>query len=306
MKFSIFQESRVGRRKYNQDRVGHAYTRDSLLMVVADGMGGHLHGEVASQITVELFVQHFQQKATPTLKSPWQFLKDSALRAHDAILTYAAKHHMMESPRTTVVAAIIQDGLIYWAHVGDSRLYMFRQSQCVALTRDHSKVRQMLDRGEITEAEAEVHPERNRLYNCIGSMMIPDIELGGKVPIQVGDVVLLSTDGMWGPLPTPELIQGMTRYPLQFGVPQLLDKAEMLAGQGCDNLSAVALTWLEDDQTTALDAVTTHTLPLDAVNSQIDAVDLRRLRPEERDITNEEIESAINEIHEALKKYSNK
>lgn len=306
MKFSIFQESRVGRRKYNQDRVGHAYTRDSLLMVVADGMGGHLHGEVASQITVELFVQHFQQKATPTLKSPWQFLKDSALRAHDAILNYAAKHHMMESPRTTFVAAIIQDGLIYWAHVGDSRLNLFRQNQCIAQTRDHSKVQQMVERGEISEAEAEVHPERNRLYNCLGSLMIPEVELGGKAPIQVGDIVLLSTDGMWGPIPPAELVQGMTRYPLQYAVPQMLDRAEVLAGQGCDNLSAVALNWLEDDQTTALDAVTTHTLPLDAVNSQIDAVDLRRLRPEERDITNEEIEMAINEIHEALKKYSNK
>lgn len=304
MKFSIFQESRVGRRKYNQDRVGHAYTRDSLLMVIADGMGGHLHGEVASQITVELFVQHFEQKALPTLKSPWQFLKDSALRAHDAILSYAAKHHMMESPRTTFVAAVIQDGMIYWAHVGDSRLYLYRQQQCIAVTKDHSKVQQMIDRGEITEAEAEVHPERNRLYNCLGSMLIPEISLGGKTPIQVNDVVLLNTDGMWGALPPHELLQGMTKYPLQYGVPQLMDRAEMLAGAGCDNLSAVALTWLEDDQTTALDSVTTHTLPLNQVNSQINEVDLRRIPKEDRDITEDEIENAINEIQEALKKYS--
>lgn len=304
MKFSIFQESRVGRRKYNQDRVGHAYTRDSLLMVIADGMGGHLHGEVASQITVELFVQHFEQKALPTLKSPWQFLKDSALRAHDAILSYAAKHHMMESPRTTFVAAVIQDGMIYWAHVGDSRLYLYRQQQCIAVTKDHSKVQQMIDRGEITEAEAEVHPERNRLYNCLGSMLIPEISLGGKTPIQVNDVVLLNTDGMWGALPPFELLQGMTKYPLQYGVPQLMDRAEMLAGAGCDNLSAVALTWLEDDQTTALDSVTTHTLPLNQVNSQINEVDLRRIPKEDRDITEDEIENAINEIQEALKKYS--
>lgn len=304
MKFTIFQESRVGRRKYNQDRVGHAYTRDSLLMVVADGMGGHLHGEVASQITVELFVQHFQQKATPTIRSPWQFLKDSALRAHDAILTYAANNHMIESPRTTVVAVIIQDGLIYWAHVGDSRMYLFRQHQCVAVTRDHSKVQQMVDRGEITEEEAEVHPERNRLYNCLGSMMIPEIELGGKTPIQIGDVVVLCSDGLWGPLPPGDFTQGVTRYPVQFGMPQLMDKAEMLAGQGCDNLSCVALTWLEDDQTVTLDSVTTHTLPLDAVNSQIDAADLGRLRKEDHDFSDEEIENAINEIHEALKKYT--
>lgn len=304
MKFSIFQESRVGRRKYNQDRVGHAYTRDSLLMVVADGMGGHLHGEVASQITVELFVQHFEQKAVPTLKSPWQFLKDSALRAHDAILGYAAKHHMMESPRTTFVAAVVQDGMIYWAHVGDSRLYLFRQHQCVAQTKDHSKVQQMIDRGEITEAEAEVHPERNRLYNCLGSMLIPEITLGGKTPIQVNDVVLLNTDGMWGALPPEELLHGMTKFPPQFGVPQLMDRAEMLAGAGCDNLSAVALTWLEDDNTTTLDAITTHTLPLNAVNSQINEVDLRKIPKEDRDITEDEIENAINEIQEALKKYS--
>ena len=304
MKFAIYQESRIGRRKYNQDRVGHAYTRDSLLMIIADGMGGHLHGEVAAQITVELFVQHFQQKANPTLKSPWQFLKDSALRAHDGILSYAAKHHMMEAPRTTFVAVIIQDGLAYWAHVGDSRFYLFRQNTCLAQTRDHSKVRQMVERGEITEAMAEVHPERNRLYNCLGSMMIPDVELGGKVPVMTGDTLLLCSDGLWGVVPAVELVRDMTSYPIQYGLPQLMDKAEMAAGASCDNVSAIALTWLEDDQTSTQEAVSTHTLPLDSVTTKFDELDIARLRSEDTDISDDEIERAISEIHETLKKYN--
>ena len=304
MKFAIFQESRIGRRKYNQDRVAHAYTRESLLVVVADGMGGHLHGEVASHITVELFMQHFQQKAKPTIKSPWQFLKDSALRAHDAILTYAANHHMMESPRTTCVAAIIQDGIAYWAHVGDSRFYLFRKGACIARTRDHSKVQQLIDRGEITQEEAEIHPERNRLYNCLGSMMLPEVELGGKIPLNTNDTLLLCTDGLWGVIPAADLTVGMSRYPVQYGLPQLMDKAEIAAGPHCDNVSAIGVTWLEDDAGQSETAVSTGTLPLDAITTTHHRLDVQRILKEDKDISEDDIERAIQEIQDALQKYS--
>ena len=127
MRFTIFQESRKGSRKVNQDRIAYTYSRDTLLLVVADGMGGHAGGEIAAQIAVRLFIERFQQEAKPILKNPLKFLQDSMLRAHAALGSYANQFSMLETPRTTCVACIVQAGHAYWAHVGDSRLYLFRQ-----------------------------------------------------------------------------------------------------------------------------------------------------------------------------------
>ena len=85
MRFTIFQESRKGSRKLNQDRIAYTYGRDTLLMVIADGMGGHAGGEIAAQICARLFIERFQQEANPVLKNPLKFLQDTMLRAHAAL-----------------------------------------------------------------------------------------------------------------------------------------------------------------------------------------------------------------------------
>jgi protein phosphatase len=144
MRFSVYQESKKGGRRVNQDRMGYLYTRDSLLMLVADGMGGHARGEVASQITLQTLASIYQRDAKPLIADPVRFLEEAVLAAHRELHRYRAEHSLPEAPRTTLVACIVQQGVAIWAHVGDSRLYMIRGGRILERTIDHSRVHHLI------------------------------------------------------------------------------------------------------------------------------------------------------------------
>jgi serine/threonine protein phosphatase PrpC len=298
MKFSIYQESRKGGRKYNQDRMGYVFSRDALLMIVADGMGGHLHGEIAAQLTVEFVGQKFQREAKPKITDPVRFLNDSVVGAHSAILRYAEAHALLETPRTTVVIALVQDGWTWWAHVGDSRIYLVRAGQVVAQTRDHSKVQQLVLQGLVREEAVAAHPDRNKIYNCLGAHVPPQVEVTPKMRLQERDGLLLCTDGLWGPLPARMIADVFLGDPLNRAVPQLMVQAERRAGAESDNLTAVALVWNELG-TAAIDAISTINMPADEFSSQIEGF---QKAAQEDTLTDDEIEKAIAEIKNALAK----
>ena len=173
MQFSVYQESQIGGRKVNQDRMGYSFTRDALLLVLADGMGGHLSGEVASSITLRTMSTLFQKHATPYVRKPERFLEEALLAAHEEIHVYSAANKLPDTPRTTVVACLIQHNCAVWAHVGDSRLYWVRRKQVLACTRDHSHFEYLLERGRADPSERNTHPDRNKLYNCLGASSAP-------------------------------------------------------------------------------------------------------------------------------------
>jgi hypothetical protein len=135
MRFTIFQDSKVGDRQGNEDRVGYSYSRDVLLMTIADGMGGHDMGEVAAEIAVSEITSRFQTEARNRLQRPFDFLVTAIQAAHRAIVSYADQKNMLECPRTTCVACVVQGGRAFWAHSGDSRLYVIRKGEVVAKTR---------------------------------------------------------------------------------------------------------------------------------------------------------------------------
>lgn len=162
MKFTIYQESRPGKRANNEDRLAHCYSRDALLLVIADGMGGHYYGEVAAQIAVQVLVETFQRDAKPEIRDPFMFLHKAMTTAHRAIVDFTDAHKLKDSPRTTCVACIIQDNIAYWAHAGDSRLYLLRGGKVVTHTRDHSRVQLLIDQGLINESQAAVHRTATR------------------------------------------------------------------------------------------------------------------------------------------------
>jgi serine/threonine protein phosphatase PrpC len=299
MRFSIFQESRKGGRKANQDRTSYAYTRDALLMVVADGMGGHLHGEVASQIAVQLLTEAFQREAKPMLPDPSAFLQKSILDAHFALGDYAKARNLIESPRTTCVACIVQDSMAYWAHAGDSRLYHVRDGRIQAQTRDHSRVQMLVDQGRVREEAVAAHPDRNKIFNCVGASARPQVELSKPAPLREDDTLLLCSDGLWGPLTGKLITATLMKVDLMKAVPALLDLAELRAGADCDNLSIVAMNW-EGTHKAPGGEVSTQTLALDGISTQLGDFS----KADSTDLSDEEIERAIQEIRDAIRKHT--
>ena len=253
MKFAIYQASRIGGRQYNQDRVAYAHSNESLLLVLADGMGGHLHGEIAAQLAVQTFVEAFEKAAQPRVPNPEEFLRETMRSAHLAIIHYALAQQLGGNPGTTCVAALIQDGKACWAHAGDSRLYLLRGREVMNRTHDHSMVQQWADWGIITADEMKIHPDRNKITNCLGG--VEDmffVESSAIVPLQQNDTLLLCSDGMWGPLPDTEMAAALSVAPLPLPLPavleQLMSEALCRAGKGADNLTVIAARWGDNEE----------------------------------------------------------
>ncbi len=297
MRFTIYQDSHIGGRKVNQDRLAYSYSKDVLLLVIADGMGGHARGEIAAEITVNTITHRFQQEARSTLRKPLEFLNAAFNAAHRAILAFADEHDMLECPRTTCVACVIQDGKAWWAHSGDSRLYILRKGKLAVTTLDHSRVQQLIDAGMITREAAETHPDRNKIYNCLGGVLLPEVTLSDEWVLEVGDNIVLSTDGFWTQIPAPQLAAKLQSENILALMPTLLVEAEKRAGSEADNLSVVALTWEKQEESDVATQTVTSTVPMDGFHTQTNMGDA----PHES-VSDEEIERAIAEIQHAIKK----
>ena len=274
-------------------------------MVVADGMGGHYYGEIAAQIAVQTLIESFQREAKPEIIDPFLFLQKAMSNAHSAILDFTDAHKLNDSPRTTCVACIIQDNIAYWAHAGDSRLYLMRNGKVMTHTRDHSRVQLLMDQGIINEAQAALHPERNKVYSCLGGRQTPEIEFSRKTPLEAGDVLALCTDGVWGVLSGEMMAVALKNANLMQAVPTLLGQAEIRGGPNADNLSIIAVRW-EDSYieagASASSIVSTQTMSRDTVTTKLD--EFGRNPKYKSELTEDEIERAIEEIRSTIQKFS--
>jgi serine/threonine protein phosphatase PrpC len=271
-------------------------------MVVADGMGGHHYGEIASQIAVQTLADSFQREARPTLADPFRFLQKGMTNAHHAILDYAERHRLNDTPRTTCVACIVQDNIAYWAHAGDSRLFLMRGGKVIAQTKDHSRIRILLEEGLISEALAATHPDRNKIYSCLGSPTPPEIEFSRKTPLQHGDILLLCTDGLWGEVPGDAMAAALTGANIVNTMPMLLTQAETKGGPHVDNLSVVAVRWEDNYVDDASSSVSTQTMRFDEVATRIEEFGRDPAHP--TDLSEDEIEKAIEEIRATIDKFN--
>ena len=298
MKFSVFQVSRKGGRQLNEDRMGYSYTRSSGILLLADGMGGHPEGEVAAQLTLQAISAMYQKQANPAITDVAAFLTSAVMAAHRQIIKYAIEKGMLDTPRTTVVAVVVQDGTAHWVHCGDSRLYLVRGGKLVTRTRDHSYMEQP-PIGQSASKAAE-RMNRNILFTCLGSPTKPVFDISGPIPLQQGDKILLCSDGLWGSLDDDDIVRQLSVKPVGQAVPDLVESALQKAGASSDNVTVIALEWETPDEfETTKGGVST-----DQIHDGVFASTVQSggLVGGDDDLDDAAIERSIAEINEAIKR----
>jgi PPM family protein phosphatase len=303
VQFSVYQISRKGGREKNEDRMGYCYTRDSGLFALADGMGGHPEGEVASQLALQTMAALFQRDAKSQLKDPLRFLHDAIIAGHHQLLRYATEKALIDTPRTTIVACVLQGNAAYWAHCGDSRLYLVRDGKLIARTRDHSYT-------ELQETLSHVVPmgekfNRNVLFTCLGSPGKPVVDTAGPMLLQAGDRVLLCSDGLWGSVSDADMADQLGRRALADAVPELVEQALRHAGAKSDNVTIIAAEWEAAEDIDSKSGISTQSLGEEVFASTIQAgVVVGDVPTDELDEA--EIERSIKEINEAIRRSNEK
>lgn len=228
----------IGDRHDQQDRVAilpHPTRKDCLLAVLADGMGGHSGGAIASQQVVLKAKQNFSAYMPGGTEPVGDFLRGVIDEAHTVIKL--TRFTSESDPHSTAVVMLMRPGHVDWAHCGDSRLYHFRRGKMIAHTPDHSLVGELIRTNRITEEMALHHPQRNLLLSCLGAEKEPQIVVDGLHALEPGDAFLLCSDGLWGLVSDTELGQALHEQDARTAARMLIDLARSRGEGAGDNIS---------------------------------------------------------------------
>lgn len=256
MKYVIGEALRIGNRGENQDRLGSAVDSDAAILVLADGMGGHAGGAAAAEITVNVITDLFLKVDKP-VEDPRLFLSIAVRTAHRAILQYGQQQSPPLAPCSTCVVCLVQNDRAWWAHAGDSRLYLIRSGEVLERTLDHSHVQDLISSGEIATEDQHSHPLRHIVTQCVGGEAGPPTPaVGESEKLQEGDVLLLCSDGLWSAVEESELLARLAADDVCLAINELAYLAEQQSFPYSDNISTVVLRLAASD---AAGSVTCHT-----------------------------------------------
>jgi protein phosphatase len=250
LQFLVASGQSVGRqRELNEDSLftvsstiaGNSSNPPFGLFIIADGMGGHQYGEIASNTAIRTISGYIMKKFHNSLFSfPSQPMEESMQEIVQAAVMEAQRAVLREAPGsgTTVTAALVLGQQLTIAHVGDSRAYLlYNEQRMEAVTRDHSLVRRLEELGQITAAEAAVHPQRNVLYRAIGQGETLESDVV-TTPFPIGGYLLICSDGLWGLVSDEELRR------IVYGAPNIQRACQDMvaaanAAGGPDNISVI-------------------------------------------------------------------
>lgn len=227
-----------GDRLYQQDQVeviAHPRVSGCLLAIVADGMGGKSGGRKAADQAV-LTAQQLFERFVPGEESGTELLAQIVSEAHLMIKLTAISAE--EEPHSTLAAFMIAaDRRCHWIHSGDSRIYHYRGPNMIKRTLDHSFVQRLVDEGQISEAEAAVHPQSNLLTGCLGTVQEPTASVDTIEALEIGDTLMCCSDGLWHYFNPREIGSVLNSLPPREAAELLIDRARQRAKGSGDNLS---------------------------------------------------------------------
>lgn len=193
MNIQVF--SKVGSvRQHNED--SYDYDSDKGIFVIADGMGGHLRGEVASDMAVKTVMSELTSAVSTEGTGIMSDIERSMQAANQSVYTYAMNHSDHQGMGTTLSVVHFVGNRAYFGHVGDSRIYLFRDGEVTRLTKDHTMVEELVDTGTISSEQAKTHPKKNVLVKALGTQEELDVDTG-QTEVKSGNIIILMTDGVY-------------------------------------------------------------------------------------------------------------
>ena len=241
MQYEICRVSLLGNRKNNQDRLGVAESHGGVVLILGDGLGGKPGGELAAETLVKS-VQHSLRHEIMPVDNPEKLLEKLIIKAHYAVRSAGKKQNPPIEPGSTAVLCLIQNKKAWWAHVGDSRFYLFRDGLTIYRTQDDSYVEHLYQKGEISLEKRDGHPMRNYVTQCIGLMETePKVKVSKGVDLQVNDTLLLCSDGFWEPLDDAQIGANLADGNIKETINKLATRAEQNSYPKSDNTTALAM-----------------------------------------------------------------
>lgn len=249
MYFDTAQITLIGDRQENQDRTEILIRDDTLLAVVADGMGGHANGDIAAETAVRSLARYFRRNPPP-YEDPGAFLRSALHGAHRDVYALGENMHLENRPGTTAVCALVRGDQLWWTNIGDSRAYHVRGARVLDRTYDHTVIEGLVAAGEITREQAQLHPERHIIEYCLGiDDEAPPVHVGKARLLAAGDTVLLCSDGLWSQLGEAVILDRLgAAEPLERIAGTLAEDAVDAAHPQSDNVAVVVLRAMADEE----------------------------------------------------------